>query len=174
MFAGRVGEKLFSDVLTVVDDPLLRRGLGSRPFDGEGLASHTRTVIGSGVLRQLYVDTYYGRKAGMAPNGGSPSNLILTGADHDLAAWLREVGHGILVTSWLGGNADGTTGDFSMGCRGFLVENGQRGAAIQEMNVTGNLLALFQQLRGVGNDPFQYASLKCPTLVFEDVSFSGA
>ena len=61
-----------------------------------------------------------------------------------------------------------------MGCRGFLIENGQRGPAVQEMNVTGNLLELFRGLRGVGNDPFRFASLQAPTLVFEGVSFSGA
>jgi PmbA protein len=174
MYAGKVGERLFSELLTLTDDPLLPRALGSRPFDGEGLASHRRTMIDRGVLSQLYVDTYYGRKAGLAPNGGAPSNLRLEGGQRDADAWMREVGDGILVTSWLGGNADGTTGDFSMGCRGFLIEGGQRGPAVQEMNVTGNLLDLFRSLRGVGADGFAYASLQAPTLVFSDVSFSGA
>jgi PmbA protein len=158
-----------------VDDPLRPRALGSRPFDGEGMASHRRTIVDRGVLRQLYVDTYYGRKAGLTPNGGSVSNLVLEGGSAlDAVGWMREVGNGVLVTSWLGGNADSTTGDFSMGCRGFLIENGQRGPAVQEMNVTGNLLELFRGLRGVGNDPFRFASLQAPTLVFEGVSFSGA
>lgn len=173
MFAGKVGERLLSERFTLLDDPLRPRALGSRPFDGEGLASRPRTMIDQGVLAQLYVDTYYGRKAGLTPNGGSASNLLLVGGAGDTASWMREVGTGILVTSWLGGNADGTTGDFSMGCRGFLIDGGRRGAAVQEMNVTGNLLDLFRSLRGVGADGFAYASLRAPTLVFEDVSFSG-
>lgn len=175
MYADRVGQQLFSERLTLVDDPLRPRALGSRPFDGEGLASRRRVLIRDGVLEQLYVDTYYGRKAGLTPNGGSPSNLSLEGGRPlDTAAFLGEVGDGVLVTSWLGGNADGTTGDFSMGCRGFLVEGGRRGPAVQEMNVTGNLLELFRSLVAIGGDPFRFASLQVPTLVFEGVSFSGA
>lgn len=175
MYAGRVGQKLFSDKLGLVDDPLVPRALGSRPFDGEGLAARRRVMIEGGVLNQLYVDTYYGRKEGLTPNGGAPSNLSLApDRDLDTAGWMKEVGDGVLVTSWLGGNADGTTGDFSMGIRGFLIEGGRRGPAVQEMNVTGNLLELFRGLSGLGSDAFRYASLQVPTLVFDGVSFSGA
>jgi PmbA protein len=173
MFLGRIGEQLFPPSLTIVDDPCAPRGLGSRPFDGEGLASERRAIVQEGRLERLYVDTYYGRKVGLAPTSGSPSNLFLATGERDLAGWMNEVGSAILVTSWIGGNADGTTGDFSLGCRGFLVEQGVRTTAVQEMNVTGNLLTLFRRLRGIGSDPFRYASLRCPTLVFEGVSFSG-
>jgi len=73
----------------------------------------------------------------------------------------------------MGGNSDSTTGDFSFGLRGHLVENGQVGAPVGEMNVTGNLLDLFGRLVAVGNDPYPYSSTKAPTLVFENVDFSG-
>ena len=78
------------------------------------------------------------------------------------------------VTSWLGGNADNTTGDFSLGLRGHMIENGRIGRPVSEMNVTGNLRDLFGRLASVGNDVYPYSTTLSPTLVFTDVDFSGA
>ena len=87
---------------------------------------------------------------------------------------LKEVGNGVYVTSWLGGNADQTTGDFSLGLRGHMIENGEIGRPVGEMNVTGNLRDLFSQLELVGSDVYQYSSTLTPSLVFGGVDFSGA
>jgi PmbA protein len=87
---------------------------------------------------------------------------------------LEEAGEGVYVTSWLGGNADGTTGDFSLGLRGHLIENGAIGRPVGEMNVTGNLRTLFTRLEAVGNDPYPYATILAPSLLFSGVDFSGA
>jgi len=171
--ANRIGQSIASARLTVLDDPLLPRGLGSRPFDGEGIAARAMPIVEQGVLRNVYVDTYYGRKAQLAVTTGSPSNRIVTLGDKDRDSFLRDVGEAILVTSWMGGNSDANTGDFSFGLRGHLVENGVVGAPVGEMNVTGNLLELFANLVGVGNDPWRASSLVAPTLVFEGVQFSG-
>ena len=84
-----------------------------------------------------------------------------------------EVRDGVYVTSWLGGNADATTGDFSLGLRGHMIENGQIGGPVGEMNVTGNLRDLFGKLELVGNDPYPYSTTLGPSLVFADVDFSG-
>ncbi len=86
---------------------------------------------------------------------------------------LGDAGQGIYVTSWLGGNADVTSGDFSLGLRGHVIENGGIGRPVGEMNVTGNLRDLFARLVLVGNDPYPYSSTLAPTLVFADVDFSG-
>lgn len=169
----QIGRPLFGSQLTILDDPLTPRGLSSRHFDGEGIAARKLPIIEAGVVRNIYVDTYYGRKIGMQPTTGSPSNRIVRLGEKSSAQILREVSSGIYVTSWLGGNSDSTTGDFSLGLRGYLIENGELGAPIGEMNVTGNLAKLFQGLELVGNDPFPYASLRVPTLGFRDVQFSG-
>ena len=173
-WAGKIGQPLLGDKLTVTDEPLIPRGLGSRHFDGEGIAAKRIPIIERGVVRNLYVDTYYGRKLGMAPTTGSASNRVVALGDHNLAELLAQAGSGIYVTSWLGGNSDSTTGDFSLGLRGHLIENGKIGAPIGEMNVTGNLPTLYKSLIAVGNDPYPYSSLRAPTLVFENVQFSGA
>jgi PmbA protein len=109
----------------------------------------------------------------MSPTTGSPSNRVLNLGDKNRDALIAELEEGILITSWLGGNSDSATGDFSLGVRGHLIENGKVGAPVSEMNVTGNLLSLFRSLRALGNDPWKYSAMKVPTLVFDEVNFSG-
>ncbi|MDH4073938.1 MAG: TldD/PmbA family protein, partial [Gammaproteobacteria bacterium] len=173
-WAGILGEQAFSPILTIVDDPLIVRGLGSRHFDAEGISSKVMPIVEEGVAKNIYVDTYYGRKAGMAPTTGLPSNIRVATSDRSLAELLADAGEGVYVTSWLGGNADGTTGDFSLGLRGHMIENGQIVRPVGEMNVTGNLGDLFARLEAVGNDPYPYSTTLAPSLVFTDVDFSGA
>jgi PmbA protein len=171
---GNVGKQLVSKKLTITDDPLIPRGLGSRPFDGEGIAAKKLPLVDAGVLANLYVDTYYGSKLGAKVTTGGGSNRVVALGTRGRDALIAAAKDGIYVTSWLGGNMDGTTGDFSLGARGHLIENGEIGAPIGEMNVTGNILQLFTKLAEVGNDPWKYSSTLAPTLVFEDVQFSGA
>lgn len=169
-----VGEQAFSDKLTIVDDPLIKRGLASRHYDEEGISAKALPIIENGVVKNIYVDTYYGRKGDMAPTTGTPSNRRIALGEQSLQQLLAEVGNGVYVTSWLGGNADATTGDFSLGLRGHMIENGKIGRPVSEMNVTGNLRGLFNRLDLVGNDPYPYSTTLSPSLVFSDVDFSGA
>jgi len=169
-----IGEKAFSDKLTIVDDPLITRGFASRHYDSEGISAKALPIVEAGVIRNLYVDTYYGRKAGMTPTTGSASNRRVGSGEKSLAELLADVGNGVYVTSWLGGNADSTTGDFSLGIRGHMIENGQIAAPVGEMNVTGNLRDLFSRLEILGNDIYPYSATLSPSLVFADVDFSGA
>jgi PmbA protein len=171
---GRIGKRAVAKRLTITDEPLLPRGLGSRAFDSEGIAARAMPIIESGKLRNLYLDTYYARKLGMTPTTGEASNRVVALGKRDLSAIVADVGTGVYVTSWLGGNSDATTGDFSFGMRGHLIEGGKIGAPIGEMNVTGNLLELFSRLVEVGSDPWPFSSTLVPTLVFENVQFSGS
>ena len=172
-WASLIGEQAFSDKLTIIDDPLIRRGLASRHYDGEGISAKVLPIIENGVIRNIYVDTYYGRKGDMAPTTGTPSNRRIEPGRYSLQELFREVGDGLYVTSWLGGNANATTGDFSLGLRGHMIENGEIGAPVSEMNVTGNLRDLFGRLELVGNDPYPYSTTLAPSLVFAGVDFSG-
>jgi PmbA protein len=168
------GKKAFSEKLTLTDDPLIRRGLASRLFDNEGISARPLPIVDAGIVRNIYVDTYYGRKAGMQPTTGSQSNVRVGTGERSLDELITDVGEGIYVTSWLGGNADGTTGDFSLGLRGHMIENGVVGRPVGEMNVTGNLRKLFRRLEASGNDVYPYATILSPSLVFTGVDFSGA
>lgn len=171
--ANKKDQQVANELLTLTDDPLAPRGMGSRLFDGEGIAARRMPVFERGVLKSFYIDTYYGKKLGWEPTTGGASNLFFQLGTKNLEELLAEAGEGIYVTGWLGGNSDGTTGDFSFGIRGHKIEGGRKGAPLMEMNVTGNMLELWKNLTAVGNDPFPYSSVRTPTLVFKDVNFSG-
>jgi PmbA protein len=170
---GKLGEPVGAALLDVTDDPLVPRGLGSRLYDGEGIAARKFPVFENGVLRTYYVDTYYGRKLGIPPTTSRSSNLAWSLGERSQAALLAELGEGVLVTGFLGGNSNGTTGDFSLGVRGFRVRGGALAEPVGEMNVSGNHLELWKRLAAVGNDPYPYSSMRTPTLVFEGVQFAG-
>jgi PmbA protein len=147
--------------------------MGSRLYDGEGISTTPRTIVENGVLQSYFVDTYYGRKMGWEPTSGSASNILFALGDTDRDGLLRGAQSGIYVESWLGGNANATTGDFSFGVRGRVIEGGELGAPVSEMNVTGNYLEILGRLSAVGNDPVPWSAFRAPTLVFDDVQFSG-
>jgi PmbA protein len=170
---GRIGQPVGSPLLDLADDPLVPRGLGSRLYDSEGLAARRFPVFEGGVLRSCYVDTYYGRKLGMAPTTARSSNLSWRLGPRSQEELLREMGDGILVTGFLGGNSNGTTGDFSLGVRGFRVRAGRLAEPVGEMNVSGNHLEVWRHLAAVGNDPYPYSAMRTPTLVFDAVQFAG-
>lgn len=173
-WSGEIGEKLFSEKLSLVDDPLLLRGLGSRLYDGEGIAARPITLVDRGVVKNIYVDTYYGRKLKMVPTTAGSSNLLVKPGKQSLKNLLQAAEEGVYVTSWLGGNADNTTGEFSLGLRGHMIRKGRIAEPVGEMNVTGNLQELFTNLVSVGNDPWRYSNLRSPSMLFDGVSFSGA
>ena len=170
---GKLGQAIGSPLLDVVDDPLIPKAFGSRLYDGEGLAAKRRPVFERGVLRSYYIDTYYGKKLKLAPTSGGVSNLAWTLGAKPQAAILKDVGEGILVTGFLGGNSNGTTGDYSFGVQGFLIRGGERAEPVGEMNIAGNMLELLKKLTAVGDDPWPYSSMRTPTLVFEGVQFAG-
>lgn len=169
----KIDEKVASPKLTLTDDPFIVGGRGSRLFDGEGLATKKRVVFDKGVLKTYYIDTYYGKKLEMAPNGGSTTNLVFETGSKDLNGLVASIKKGIFVTGFNGGNCNGTTGDFSYGIEGFLVENGKLVKPVTEMNITGNMLKLWSNIGEVGNDIKDDSSWRCPSILFKDVDFSG-
>jgi PmbA protein len=130
-------------------------------------------VFEKGVLRNFYLDTYYARKLKMAPTTAGTSNLAWTLGPKPQPELLKDVGEGILVTGFIGGNSNSTTGDYSFGVEGFMIRSGQISEPISEMNIAGNMMDLLGRLTAVGNDPWPYSPMRTPTLVFEGVQFAG-
>lgn len=170
---GQLGKPIGGKLLTLTDDPLLARGLGSRLFDGEGLAAKRLPIVKDGVLASYFVDVYYGRKLGKPPTTAGPSNLVVPAGKKGLAALLADAKDGIFVTGFLGGNSNGTTGDFSLGLQGFRVRGGKKAEPLNEMNASGNQREFWKKLVAVGDDPYAWSSQRTPTLVFEGVSVAG-
>ncbi len=170
---GMIGQFVASDKLTIIDNPFIINGLGSRLFDSEGIASKERKIIDKGILQQYYIDSYYGKKLGLEPNGGSSSNLIFETGNQSIDDLMKGLKEGIFLTGFNGGNSNSTTGDFSFGISGFYFENGKIAKPINEMNISGNAKEFWKQLTEVANDPYPYSKWQVPSLVFEGVNFSG-
>jgi PmbA protein len=170
---GKAGQQVFSEKVTIVDDPFIPKAFGSRLFDNEGIAARQRPVIEAGVLKSYYIDSYYGKKLGVTPTSGSASNLSWKLGDKSREALVAGIQDGIFVTGFLGGNSNGLTGDFSLGVQGFRIRGGKLAEPVGEMNISGNHLEFWKTLVAVGNDPFPYSSMRTPTLVFDGVSFAG-
>lgn len=171
---GKLGTAIAAKLLTIVDDPLLPKGFGSRHFDSDGIAAKRMPVIEAGVLRAYYLDDYYGKKLGLAATTGSSSNVVFTPGKKGLDAILADVRDGVLVTGFLGGNSNATTGDYSFGIQGYRIRGGKRAEPVSATNIAGNQRELWKKLVAVGNDPWAYSSVRTPTLVFEGVQLAGA
>jgi len=158
----RLGAKIAAPLVTIVDDPLIPGGLGSRPFDGEGLPTGRATLVGEGVLESYLLDTYTARKLGMksthhASRDGSgvsvsTSNLMLLPGRETPAALIGSVKQGLYVTELIGFGVNGVTGDYSRGAVGLWIENGELAYPVEEVTVAGNLLEMFAGIEGVGDD----------------------
>ncbi len=170
---GKIGAEIGGKLFTLVDDPLLPAGLGSRLWDGDGIAARRMPLFEQGVLRAYFIDDYYGRKLGVPPTTGSSSNLVIPPGKKDEAALLADVKEGVLVTSFLGGNSNATTGDYSLGIAGFRIRGGKRAEPVSEMNIAGNHKDLWKKLVAVGNDPWPHSSARTPALVFDGVQLAG-
>ena len=169
----KIGEKIASDKLTIIDDPHIKNARGARWFDSEGAATKKYNVIENGVLKMYYIDTYYGGKLNMEPTIQSPSIVTLQTGNKNFDQILAGIDKGIWVTGFNGGNSNETTGDFSFGIEGFLIEKGKVVKPVNEMNITGNLLTLLKNILEIGNDPRTISTYRIPSILFDAVSFSG-
>lgn len=169
----KLNEKVGSDKFLLKDEPHIIGAMGARYFDAEGVATQPCVVFDRGVLKTYFIDTYYANKMKMEPTISDPSILILQPGNTDLNGLISGVNNGILVTGFNGGNCNSSTGDFSYGIEGFLIEYGKLTQPVNEMNITGNMISLWNSLIETGNDPRLNSSWRIPSLVFEGVDFSG-
>ena len=165
----RIGARL----LSIHDDPSVAGGLASRRFDAEGITARPFAVIDQGVLKAFYLDGYYASKLGVAPTTGGESNLVLPLGARDVDGLCQQAGKALLVCGFLGGNSNSTTGDFSHGIHGFLIEGGKRVAPIASMNLAGNHRHFWQGLLELGNDPYRYSRRRTPSMLFSPLLVSG-
>ena len=171
--AEREGTAVASPLVEIVDDPLVRRGPGSRPYDGEGLASRPNVLVSGGVLRQFLCDVHAARKlkrrstgsAGRGIGGGphvSVSNLILRAGTTPAAA-LEKLDRGLYVTELMGFGFNAVTGDYSQGAAGFWIEGGGRAYPVGEITISASFDDLWKGIDAVGDDLDTRSSLQCPS-----------
>lgn len=171
---GRLGQRIASPRLTLVDDPLIPRAAGSSPHDGDGLPSRRRVLVQDGVLQEFLIDVYNGRRLGQPPTGGDTGNLVVAPGTSSPERLLAGLPRAIRVEGFLGGNANPASGDFSFGISGQLLERGRPVANVSEMNVSGNLFELFARFALAADDVWTWSAWRTPSLLFDDVQFSGS
>jgi PmbA protein len=180
----REGTRVASDLVTVIDDPLIPRAPGSRPFDGEGLASRRNVVIDRGVLRMYLCDSYSARKLGRtstasasrgggASVGASTSNFILQPGTDSNDAIVRGTPRGLYVTEMMGFGFNAVTGDFSRGATGFWIDKGELSYPVGEVTISLNVDALWQSVDAVGNDLDSRTATAAPTIRVARMTVAG-
>ncbi|SFL08536.1 TldD/PmbA family protein [Falsiroseomonas stagni] len=182
--AGRVGTQVLAKGLTVKDDPLRRRGLRSRPFDGEGMAGTPRAIVEDGVLTTFILDWRSARQLGLAstghasrgtsgPPGPAASNLWLEAGTLTPQALMADIREGLYVTDLIGMGVNGVTGDYSRGAAGFMIRDGALAEAVSEITIAGNLKDIFLNLTAANDLVFRRGT-DAPTLRIEGLTLAGA
>jgi PmbA protein len=171
----QVGQPVFADFLHLFEQPHLKKGLGSTPFDNEGVATRRRDLVKDGILQGYSLDSYSARKLGLSTTGnaGGLHNLTVTPGAHDLAGLLKEMGRGLLVTELIGFGVNTVTGDYSRGAAGFWVENGEIQYPVEEITVAGNLKEMFRQIRAVGSDVDGRGNIRTGSVLIGDMMLAG-
>ncbi len=147
-----MGEQIFGAGITIVEDPFIRRGFGSKPFDGEGLAVHRRNLIDRGVLTGWILDLRSARQLGLAPtgqgsrSGPSTSNVYLPAGALSPEEQMKDIAQGLYVTELIGSSVNNVTGDYSRGASGFWIENGVLTYPVSEITIAGNLKDMFKTM----------------------------
>ena len=179
-----LGKAVFSDAITIVDDPLMRRGLGSRPFDAEGLPTARREFASRGTLTSWILDLRSARQLGLEPTGsagrstsGPPgptsSNLYMDRGTLSPEDLIADIASGLYVTELLGMGVNGVTGDYSRGATGFWIENGKITYPVSEITIAGNLKDMFRRLTPADDLAFK-STVNAPTIRIEGLTVAGA
>ena len=170
--------------MTIYDDGRIPGGLGSRPYDGEGLPTRRNTVVDKGVLTSYLLDTYSARKLkltstgnasrgiGSGPSVGS-TNFYAVAGTHTPEKIIQSVTQGFYVTDMMGFGVNMVTGDFSRGAVGMWIENGELTYAVDEVTIAGNLRDMFLNIEMLGNDLVFRGSVSCPTMKISEMMIAG-
>src|SRR6516165_679269 len=179
----KLGQRLFQSGIRVMDDPLRKRGLRSRPFDAEGVAVKPLAVVDDGVLASWFLDCATASELGLVTTGHaqrgvsstpSPaaSNLNLSAGAVSPDELMADIAQGFYVTSLIGSGVNQVTGDYSRGASGFWIENGKRSYPVSEVTIAGNLLDMFRSLSPANDLEFRYG-VDAPTVRVEELTVAG-
>jgi PmbA protein len=182
--ASKLGQKIAPETITLVDDGLLKDGIATSPFDGEGVPTRTTRLIDKGVLNAFLYDAFTARKAKTHSTGNAArgyrslphigsNNLYLEPGSQTPESIIKGVQNGFYVTAMLGHGANLVTGEFSRGANGLWIENGELTRPVQEVTVAGQLLKMLQGIDAVGNDLTFRGSTAAPTIRFNELTVSG-
>ena len=174
-----LGKPVFPRHIDILEDPFVKRGKGSSPFDDEGVQVKARSVVDAGRLEGYFLSTYSARKLGMKTTGnaGGSHNLTLTSrltrSGDDLEAMLQKLGTGLFVIELMGQGVNYVTGDYSRGASGFWVENGQIAYPVEEITIAGNLKDMLMGIEAVGADAYNYGAKTVGSMLVNRMKVAG-
>ena len=171
-----IGKKIFPDFIQIQERPHILRGVASRSYDGEGVATYDRDIVSDGVLQSYVLSSYSARRLGLesTANAGGTQNLLIPGGETDLSQLTADMGTGLIVEELIGHGVNSVTGDYSRGVVGHWVENGEIQYPVHEVTIAGNLLDLYQRIAAVGNDQDLRSGIRCGSLLVEEMTIAGA
>jgi len=175
-----LGQQVFPKHVQIVEDPHIVGGVGSAPFDEEGVRTVKRDVVRDGVVQGYFLSSYSARKLGMQTTGnaGGSHNLALTSRltkkGDDFAAMLRKMDRGLLVTELMGQGTNYVTGDYSRGAAGYWVENGVIQYPVEEITIAGNMKTMFEQIVAIGNDTLIRGNKETGSILIENMVVAGS
>jgi PmbA protein len=175
-----LGKAAFPKFIDISEDPFLRKGKGSAPFDDEGVKTHARMVVEAGLVQGYFLSTYSARKLGMRTTGnaGGSHNLVMssrqTKPSDDLDAMLKKLGTGLFVTELMGQGVNYVTGDYSRGASGFWVEKGQIAFPVEEITIAGNLKNMLMGITAVGADTYNYGAKTVGSILVNRMKVAGS
>lgn len=171
-----LGKQVFPSFMQIEEAPHLRKGLGSAPFDQEGVKTRKRNIVEEGVLKEYVLSSYSARKLGLKTTGnaGGVHNLLVSHSDMDLPELLKKMGKGLLVTELMGHGVNIVTGDYSRGAFGFWVEQGEIQYPVHEITIAGNLKDLFLNLVAIGNDIETRTSVLTGSIWLNEMTIAGS
>ena len=171
-----VGEKVFPEFVRIEERPHLPKGMASRAYDAEGVATYDRDIVAEGVLREYILSSYSARRLGLktTANAGGAQNLIVPGTGGDLQALIREMGTGLVVEELIGHGTNMVTGDYSRGAVGQWVEDGEIRCPVHEITIAGNLRELYPRILAIGDDQDVRGGIRCGSLLVDEMTIAGA
>ena len=181
---GQLGQRLAPEFVTIYDDGRMPGGLGSRPFDGEGLPTRKNVVVDRGVLANYLLDTYSAKKLSLTSTGNAsrsvgespsvgPTNFYLVPGTATPQQIVESVKHGLYVTDLIGFGINMVTGDYSRGASGFWIENGELAYPVEEITIAGNLKRMFAGIEMIGNDLVFRGRIASPTIKLAEMTIAG-
>ena len=182
--AGKLGEKIAGDNVTVIDDGTIPGGFGTSPFDGEGIPTRRTVVIENGVLKSYLLNTYTAKKLGLQTTanasrglagtpGIGPGNYFLQPGQKSAKELIANIKEGLYVTEFLGQGVNLVTGDYSRGASGLWISNGELGYPVEEITVAGNLKDLFFNISEIASDLEFRGSVAAPTIRVDGLTVGG-